>query len=670
MKQNAQHRWVNRHTLAWLLFAQAVAIMPLFWSLPKWVPALWFAALLWRVQIYRGAWSFPSNTLKLVLGLVSIAGLVISYAGAVGVEPLVAFLVVSFVLKLLEVRSRNDVLLVIYVGFITVAAQFLFHQTIFMAIYGSLSVFSLLCAWNCVYRSRSPSLKKQLAASLMLFAQSLPLMLLLFVILPRAGTLWHVPIPQSTGVTGFSDSMAPGDFTSLSQSREVAFRVSFASEDNNVKLPPRSDWYWRGLVLDEFDGRRWRHRENPFFRRSASGRGAPDFWQLAVNDKAPNIRYEVLLEPHQQRWLFTLMVPLSVYSTASKIFFTHNFLAESAQPVASRTQYHVVSSADYMASPLVLEQSVQRRNLRLPGNYNPRARDLARRWLEQGLEAREIVASALDLFNASFTYTLQPPPLGAHSVDEFLFITRRGFCEHFASSFVVLMRAAGVPARVVVGYQGGEFNAIENYIIVRQADAHAWAEVWLPNRGWVRVDPTAAVSPLRIEQGLEQSLAADEQRLVRGFFSVGFVNYLQLRLDAFNYSWQRWVLGYNAEKQAGLFRRLLGGAEVWRIAVIFVGSAFVILSLYFLTLTWRVRTYFEYPEQAVYVAFIGRLRRYGYAPHTGETPLAFAKRVGNSKQEWSAPLLDIAVLYNRVAYENQPALIVQLKQKTRAFRFN
>lgn len=669
---DAQHRWVTRYALAWLLVAQGVCILPLFIYLPFWLPLLWLGALMWRIQIYRGAWPFPSNTSKLILSAFSIGGLVWSYAGAIGVEPLIAFLVVSFVLKLIEARKRSDVLLIIYVGFIAVSAQFLFFQTMFIAIYACLSILLLMCAWNCVYRSHSITLKGQLSSSGLLLLQGLPLMLVLFVVLPRLSSLWHVPIPQNTGKTGFSDTMSPGDFSSLSKSREVAFRVSFTIDANRAEVPERSQWYWRGLVLDEFDGRSWGVSKRRLFRRINSQRGVPDSWQLeqSNNTDAKLLEYNILMEPHQQQWIFTLMAPVFASSHYGRMYFTPNYLTRFAKPVSSRSNYKVLSNLNYRASPEKIFRNVKRRNLELPEQRNPRSVALARQWRDQGLSDREIIEKALAMYRQSFTYTLQPPLLGQESVDDFLFSTQRGFCEHFASSFSVLMRAAGIPARVVLGYQGGEHNPLENYIIVRQSDAHAWAELWLEGLGWVRIDPTAAVSPLRIEQGLEQSLTADEKTLVSGFFTGGLMYKLQLRLDALSYSWHKWVLGYDAEQQKSLFENMLGGSQAWRIGLFFITVVSLFLFGYFIRLTWQGRRRFDYPEQTLYWQLLKRLKKKGFEPEPNDTPIEFAKKIARDKPEWASELMAIARLYNRISFESRPELIDQLRRGIQSIKLN
>lgn len=660
--------WASRNALVWLLFAQAFTIFPLFIYLPLWVPAVWLCVLVWRVQIYRGAWEFPNSKIKGFLGVGVFVALITQYFGNIGVEPLVALLVCAFILKLLEVRSRSDVMLILYVGFIATAAQFLFFQSIFISVYGLCSVLMLLCAWNAIYRSNPLTIKKQFQVGGVLLIQSVPLMLVLFLVVPRIGSLWQVPIPQSTGQTGFSDRMSPGDFSELSQSDAVAFRVTFDDSNTENYLPPRENWYWRGLVLDQFDGRTWRYDESSFLKRVERAHKKPDFWSAEVSGDSRSFRYQVLMEPHQQRWLFSMMLPLTANSSSQKLWFTNDYLLKTPQAVAARFQYEVVSSFDYKAGGQKLGDYERRYYLRLPENTNPRAMSLVQSWLEQNLSRAQIVERVLSRYRESFTYTLRPPPLGSNSIDEFMFITQRGFCEHFSSSFVFLMRAAGIPARVVVGYQGGEMHPVEKYLIVRQKDAHAWAEIWLPGSGWVRVDPTAAVSPLRIERGLNASLGEEDARLIQPLFSGAWFSNLQLQIDAISYSWHKWVLGYDDSQQQGVFASLLGGSEAWRIGAFFVLSLGGAMLLYFIVLTRKGSVEYSFPEEATYQLLLKKLRLLKEMPKPQEPPHAFCLRVAESHPSVRGELLKISNVFEQLMYAEEHAQLQYLNTLVKALK--
>ncbi len=665
MAQSANQHWVKRETLAWMLISQGFTILPLFFFLPLWLPVVWLFSMVWRIQIYRGAWSFPSNKIKTLVGAFCIVLLFLSFSGKLAVEPLVSFLVVSFVLKLLEVRTQSDVLLVIYVGFITVATQFLFSQTALMAMYGAVSVVLLLSAWNCIYRTKGVTISRQFKNSSLLFFQSIPLMLVLFLALPRMGTLWHVPLPQSA-TTGFSDTMSPGDFSELSKSRKVAFRVSF---EENSPIPPQSKLYWRALVLDYFDGRSWHYRPSIYSSIRTNSRTVPDIWDLQIAPNSEYYRYTVLMEPHQHDWLFTLMPPVSVNSDQLKVHFSTDYLTKSFRPVSSRAQYRAVSAASYQAQTEQLSETRLRNLLSIPRSFNPESQTMVAQWQEQGLSPKEIVQESLSFFTDSFYYSLRAPALGRHSIDEFLFRTQRGFCEHFSSSFVFLMRAAGIPARVVVGYQGGELNPIENYILVRQSDAHAWAEVWLEGEGWLRVDPTAAVSPSRIELGLQSSLDAEEKELVKPMFDAAFMAYARMQIDAFSYTWHKWVLAYDDESQSRFFNKLLGGASALHIGFFFLVTVAVTLFAYFLVFTWRGIPRFDYPEEKIYFGILKQLKKCGFEPFPYESPPVFARRVSEQRKDFAPHLLEFARLYEKIAYKSDIKALEFLKKRYKAYTF-
>ena len=674
---------VSRHTLIWLFVAQGISIFPLFFHLPSWLPLVWLFSMGWRVQVYRGAWPYPGFLTRFVLGAVCVTGLFISFAGSLGIESMVAFLVVSFTLKLVELRAKKDVLLVVYIGFIAIAAHFLFYQSFAITVYSICACLLYLAVWNTLYRTQYLPIKIQLLSSARLLLQSMPIMLILFLVLPRLGQLWHVPLQKGAATTGFSDSMSPGDFSSLSRSKAVAFRVTFgaphltdeARRAEVAKIPPPSGRYWRALVFDDFDGRKWRYSKGLASHRLSSSHVPPSSWLFDVQKEPDMLEYQVLLEPHNQRWLFTLMAPRQVYSQQLKIGFADDYLTMARDSVMSRTQYHVISHRNYQAAQSGLSKEARRRNLLLPEHFNPKTIALANEWRKEvvfntALNDRHIVNKALALYREKFTYTLQPPALGSHSVDQFLFGTQRGFCEHFSASFVVLMRAAGVPARVVVGYLGGELNPIDNYLVVRQSDAHAWAEVWLPDEGWRRVDPTSAVSPDRIELGLDEALTDDERALLDSAYSSSpMMARLQQHIEALNYNWQRWVLGYDTARQVNVLERLLGGLQAWRIALFFIGGCGAVIVVYLLWLSITARTRYSSVEQRLYLRFIARFKKRGFERAPGESPRDFAQRIGLEHPAWQAELSLITKLFYAVAYQDQVQQLPALRRHIRKFKW-
>mgnify|MGYP002716971294 FL=1 len=649
-----QAEYLERDKLAWLLAMQAVLILPLLISLPVWLWLVWALAAFWRTQMFRGRWGAPGSLIKTLLALVCAGGLFASYAGKTGTEAMVGLLVCAFSLKLLEVNSARDAQLLVFIGFIITATQFLFSQTPQAAVYGILCVVLLLASWRSLYLTHSQTTGLRLKRGGAILLHALPIMLVLFVVIPRLGPLWAIP-NQQAAKTGFSDSLSPGDLGNLAKDRSPAFRVEFADQP-----PIASQLYWRGLVLDSFDGRSWRMRDSwGITPRSQADEGT----------KRELIDYSIIMEPHGQPWLFSLMTPQSVSNTSNSIRITADSLLMNRIPVAQRMRYQVTSALQIDLPQAPQLNSFQREaNIRLPLNSNPQTRALAESWRSQNLSNEQIIDKALALFNREFTYTLQPPLLGEHSVDEFLFSSKRGFCEHFASSFSFLLRAAGIPARVVVGYQGGEWNPLENYLLVSQSDAHAWTEVWIEGSGWQMIDPTAAVAPNRIEQGMDEALGADDQELVTSRWRSSQLLYnLQLRWDAATYSWQRWVLNYDNEAQEGLLTRLLGGTETWRITLWLIGLGLVGVAIFVWFLLRNQKAPNLRPEIQAIHKLERKLAQLGYRRKTGETLGDFVKRLNYSEPQFTPNLIRITRLFEQVAYQNQAEHLIELEHAIKQF---
>lgn len=650
--------YLARDKLAWLLAMQALVILPLLMNLPLWLLPVWALAGFWRTQVFRGRWGAPGTAVKTLLTLFCAGGLLMSFGAKAGTETMVGLLVSAFVLKLLEMNSARDAQLLVFIGFVITACQLLFNQSPLAALYSLFCLTVLLASWRSLYLTRPQSYGMRLQAGGRLFLHALPIMLVMFIVIPRLGPLWAIP-SQQAAKTGFSDSLSPGDLGTLALNRAPAFRVEFM--DRNQPPPPNA-LYWRGLVLDTFDGRTWRQR-NQWDLPPATAQAA----QQVIDSS----RYSIILEPHGQPWLFSLMTPqrTSTGSNGLPIRITRDHLLYNPGPVAQRLRYEVTSALELApATNPMLEMPERAMHTRLPDNTNPQTRALAATWRSEGLDDEAFIKRALALFNQEFTYSLQPPLLGEDAVDEFLFRSKKGFCEHFASSFGVLLRAAGIPTRLVVGYQGGRWNPLENYLLVSQSDAHAWTEVWLDGEGWRRVDPTAAVAPNRIEQGLDNALNADDQNLMNDHWSGSSVLYdLQLRWDAATFVWQRWVLNYDTGAQEGLLTRLLGGIEPWRIALWLVGIGLVAAAL----AAWTLRRSHAPRQLRNELRAIARLEsklaQLGYVRGRGETLKAFVGRVGCSEPRWKTSLDIIAQLFEHIAYGQKQQLLPHLQEKIRQF---
>lgn len=463
-----------------ILGAIVICTLPHFAYVSIWVAVV--CLLMWAYAFAAAmyTWRLPGRTVLRILAGVFFAAAMSTHEG-VTIEAFVALLSLMAVLKLLEIRSLRDRMITVILCYFLIAGRLFFGDSIGVTLYILLSILLTTAVLIQVNRTAAGAVSS-FRLSGILFVQALPFMLVLFLLFPRfQGGLWgrtHL----NTARTGFSDQVGFGDIAELAQSSEVAFRVEFEG-----KIPPRDQLYWRGIVLWEFDGRTWQR-----------GIGHRSPLHSSVK-KSSGTAYTLTLEPHNQHWLFTLDLPLDIDFHSAHLQRDHTIYRW--RPITSRITYRAVSDTEFRPQP---RKIYKEKALQLPAGGNPRTRAMVSSWLEEAETGEEYVQTVLAYFrDQPFYYTLQPPPLGAGSdrdagggvnlIDRFLFESRRGFCEHYAGSFAFLMRAAGLPARVVTGYQGGERNPYGDYLIVRQSDAHAWCEVWLPGKGWVRVDPTLSL---------------------------------------------------------------------------------------------------------------------------------------------------------------------------------
>lgn len=659
---------IHRNALVWLLTAFTAGIIVHADHLPIWVFIAALLAIVWQIQRYRGSWPAPGRIVKYGLLALCLAGLILEYGKPVGLEPMVALLISAFSLKLLEMEHRRDALLVIFLAFFVVALQALFDQSIGNSLYIMGCLFLVTAALVGLHQGVTEGSEgavqplRPLRVSAVLLLQAIPLMLLFFLIMPRLGSFWSVPIQSHSAKTGMSDEMSPGNFSNLGRSADVAFRVSFEGD-----IPRQHQLYWRGLILSDFDGRTW-SRTSPFRYEDTHlvqwfGQ-KKQAWDSLISRNGQSIDYSVILEPTHQPWLYSLPTPLP---QSPGVALTRDFRLLSSQPITRKTQYNVSSWLDFQIAPHELSSLHRSIALQLPQGYNPQSLALARSWRKSTRDDLQIVQQALSLYNKEFTYTLSPPLLGTHSVDEFLFETKKGFCEHFSSSFTFLMRAAGIPARVVAGYQGGERHP-DNYLVVRQYDAHAWAEVWIKGRGWVRVDPTAAVAPERIEFDLEAALSdgkgylEDSPMSLVQFRHINWLNKIRLRLDSLNYQWAKWVLGYD-KVQENLLAKWLGEYSPLRIALVLLilGGGF----LGTITL-WHLRTLFSSEHDELdreFLRLCKKLEKAGILRNPGEGPRDYANRVAEQRPDLAREVKAINSVYEHMRYgsESQDRLKVLKK---------
>ncbi|MES2546599.1 MAG: DUF3488 and transglutaminase-like domain-containing protein, partial [Pseudomonadota bacterium] len=528
-------------------------------------------------------------------------------------------------------------MLVIVLAYFLVGNLFLFSQTIATF---SLSILPLLLltatlihiSYKNAHKPQSTLFTLKLAGQLLL--QAVPVMLILFVLFPRIpGPLWGLPQDANSGMSGLDDNLQFGKISNLTKNSTIAFRVQFKGA-----APGQSQLYWRGPVLWHQEDRSWTMSSSKIGLQAESMRvfGKP-------------IQYTMTLEPHNRLWMLMLDMPTLIPKSAK---LNHDYSVIADKPVRSRIRYEATSYSQYQLG-VNLGDRERLLSLQINEGENPKTVQLAKSW--HGLNATDKINTALQRYRQqAFVYTLKPPILGDNPVDEFLFNTRRGFCEHYATSFVYLMRAAGVPARIVTGYQGGEYNPNGNYYIVRQSDAHAWAEVWLAGKGWVRIDPTAAVSPERIENGISDALDETDELPLMSRRDYPWLKKAYLNWDSVNNGWNQWVLGYDDKKQLDFLKKLSGkNLNLQEMLMWMIGFITVIMALttYFLV---RQRKAKLNAPQRLYAQYLKQLKRAGLTPHNGETALDFASRAAQTLPHQQTQIMDIAQRYNVITYSQSP----------------
>jgi transglutaminase-like putative cysteine protease len=648
----ARHEFIR---LVWATGALLVCLLPHLPRLPVWISLLTAACVGWRLVAALRRWRSPSRGLRIVLATGGFAGVIASYGTVNGVEAGSALLVVMMDMKLLETWRRRDYQVLMFIAYFLILSQLLYGPGIWTLPWMVLAVWVTTVALLQSVRVAAPlpaASAGRLVARMLAFA--LPIMLMLFLLFPRVpGPFWAMPTRSGGASTGLSDEMSPGAITALSRSDAVAFRVSFEG-----RIPPPTQRYWRGPVLHHFDGTTWRETT-----------GVPQRTDGLVPAGEP-VRYRITLEPHDRPWLLALDYP--EFWTETDAYRSSDYQLLSRRPVDQLMAYDVRSFPDALTD-LRLGRLTRTMELRLPEGRNPETVELANSLRAAHGDDRELLKAVLTRFREEpYVYTMQPPALrGAHPVDEFLFGTRRGFCEHFASAFTVLMRAAGIPARIVTGYQGGEVNPLSRRMTVRQSDAHAWSEIWLEGEGWVRVDPTAAVAPERIELSLADALPAGERIPGQLLRTLPGLQQLRQGWDAVDAAWNEWVLGYGPERQIALLRSLGFNNPDWRNLAVVLGIL-VGLALAGVTawLAWHYRPPRPDETLRLYQRFLQRLARHGVTRHHWEGPIDFADRASRQRPGDAAAIGGITRSYVRLRYGEGtgPGEVDRLRRLVNAFR--
>ena len=620
-----------------ILLALFVAILPHVAGLPLWVIA--WCAFMWTYVMVAIKHNRPppGRFVRNALAVIGLAGLLLTYHTRIDATAYVSLLAIMAAIKPLEISTHRDGMVTVFLAYFIVITSLFQSETLLMTIYMFVSV---LVTTAVLVRINDPAgrLKAHFRLSALILAQAVPLMLALFFLFPRLeGSL--VGFQRSDfGITGFSETLRPGMVSRLVEDDSVAFRVEF---DDGI--PGFEQLYWRGVVFVHFDGSNWRHER--WLRESAPP-------ETGVND---GVSYRVILEPHRSRWLFALDFPLMIPDTGR---LYEDFTVLSRDPVF-RTKRYVMTSdlRDHTGKTGFPGDEL----IRLPGSGNPESRALAARLAESSDSPGEVIRRALDYFRDNdFVYTLTPPLAGRNPVDDFLFSARSGYCEHYASAFAFLMRSAGIPARVVGGYQGGEINPYGNYLIVRQSFAHAWVEVWDEDKGWFRVDPTYVVAPGRISDGPGDGLQPGAFGGFTGRYLQPFEALLrQARFgwDAFSKNWQAWFEGYSVEQQKALLERL-GIAYSYRTGpLMLLGAGLSLVALLFgVYLVIQLRGKTEKPDlvKKRYEEFLRKMAHAGIARLPGEGPMEFAERAALARPDLAPAINEITGIYIMLRYAPLP----------------
>jgi len=645
----------SRSGMYYLLAGLVVVILPHLEHLPVWTSLTCLSLVMWRLLYDMRRLPLPNKFAIFLIFVLIVLGVLSHYFTIVGREAGTALLISLICLKLFEIKSFRDISLIVQLAFFAIVVTFLYSQSIFVALTMLIAVVLLITSLISFQHAKSgvnsggysEKVHLRLAVKLLLYA--VPLAIIVFIFFPRTGTpLWGLPHDAFAAKTGLSNAMTPGNISNLVDSDAVAFRVKFQS-----RIPDPARMYWRGPVFWDFDGYTW---SAPELQRKA-------LRKIELKNASNPVEYSVTLEPHNNYWLFALDQPGLIPRGA--------FLSTELQLLARKTVTHLMRyrMISYLDPFVPWIQGLPRaRYLHVPPATAIRARKYVQELMKDYPDKTGIVRAVLKLFsNKKYYYTRRPPRLTGDLTDSFLFDTRRGYCEHYASSFTVLMRLAGIPARVVTGYQGGELNPLSNYLIVRQSDAHAWSEIYLEGKGWLRIDPTAVIPASNIEDANDVNRIRGDYantRVLSGknWFTLSAIQ-LMYAWDVVNNRWNQWVIGYSNQNQKSMFRAIGIQDVTWRGLSYVLFSTLCVFMLIMAAGIFRAQYIRKNATEKIYQRFLNKLRPLRLEKSSCEGALSFSRRVARDYPEQAAQLLEIADLYNRIRYaDDQPARLDQLRR--------
>jgi len=645
---------VKQSTLVFLLISIGLITAPHVFHVPIPIISFFFVLLIWRfIAVWRPQY-LPNSTLVFLLLLCGIGLLVIMHQGVFGRDAGTAIFVTALGLKLLEIKTQRDLYLITYLAFIVAASQFLYLQNILMAVYTLLVCVSLFGALVDI-NSQSLTTAQSLKVAGKILIQALPLMAILFVFFPRVeAPRWSFLKENNKAMSGLSDTLEPGSISQLGMSGDRVFRAKFSGE-----IPPSTQRYWRGPVFSKTDGKKWKQTRNTYFKRYLD----------KVKFEGVAYQYKILMEPQTKNWVFGLDMP-AIFTSPLRENGNHQLLTSA--PPNKRAEYTITSYAKYNTG--YITKTELNDNLQLPTKPEKRIKDLVTQLEGFNSSPESFINNLFAHFRQNdFYYTLMPPLMGEKPIETFLFEARAGFCGHYATAFVYLMRVAGIPARVVSGYQGGEYNETGGFIEVRQANAHAWAEVWLADKGWVRYDPTTAVAPGRVEQdvNIEQQISNNAVSFSPVQLDSQTLSYLKMARNLWSsadYSWHRWIINYDRKHQlsflSGWGIDSLKAMLYWLLGLIAMVT--ILLAIY----VFRKQKPNLDKAQIYYAKACKKLMKLGLIRQDNEGANDFAERVSVKAPLLTDSFTQITQLYIHIRYGKgtEKKELEQLKARATAFR--
>jgi transglutaminase-like putative cysteine protease len=642
----------------WVIGTLAITVYPQAATMPPHLLPLIILPLLWRLFAELKGWKPIPTLFRVAATGMSVLALVFTYGGLLGRRAAVSLLTLMLALKLLETFRVRDARVVASLSLFLCATQFLWSQGIVMFLYGVSVLIGALVSLTLLQRREAfqvtgaepaggHSIFAELGYSSRLLAMAVPIAITLFIFFPRWGNpLWGVPEMTLDAKSGLSESMSPGSIQSLFMDDSPAFRVNFRGN-----APLASESYWRGPVFWAFDGKEWRGN---YYGSNVLAKERPSDSPLAW-------RYTVQLEPTEQHWIFALDYPVT---TPKGVRLTMDYQLYARRSITSLKSYDMISNPDFVDTAQL--GNVQRMAaLDLPDGFNPRTQAMVNEWRSETPSDAAFINRVLTHFNQeSFHYTLNPPLLSQHTVDEFMFDTRSGFCEHYASAFTIIMRMAGIPSRIVTGYLGGWYNGIGDYLLVRQSDAHAWSEVWLPGSGWSRIDPTAAVAPDRIEQG---AMGALNSR--RYMFDYQWLRNAKNGFDLLQRGWNDWVIAFDSARQLSLFHPFgMGNMDARKLVTMMV-TLIVLIALLMLPAILRLKLSSGLDAAGKqWLLFRRKLAGAGISSSAAMTPSELQLSASEKLHGQKKDIGEISKLYTRIRYAADSPEVSELETAVKKFK--